>query len=189
MVPREENRTVVELFEYGSKGDRVSKGKFEHDDLIDADLPSNMKMVSRFNGGVLPKYENFQDLYIKGVQYFKWAVENPIQKTELIKGGAMAGSPGTIDVPRPWTIAGLRTWLGMGSKIYEKFRSGEGYEQFHPVIEFFEDCIRTQKFEHAVVGIYNAGLVSRDLGLADKTEVKEEINIKAQIIGMKIIAD
>jgi hypothetical protein len=187
MEPRPENREVVEIREVDARGKETVIRKIERDDIIGEEIKSNMKLVSRW--GIIAKYDNPQDLYIAGLEYFKWATETPIEKKELIKGGAMAGMQGSIDVPRPWSVTAMRRFIGLGVKSYNQYKSGDGYEAFHPVIEFFEDCIHTQKFENAVVGIYNANLVSRDLGLTDKSESKQEINIKAQIIGMRIIED
>ena len=39
------------------------------------------------------------------------------------------------------------------------------------VIHKIEDCIYNQKFEGAIIGLYNANIIARDLGLSDKNEL------------------
>jgi hypothetical protein len=45
-------------------------------------------------------------------------------------------------------------------------------EDFVEVITYIEGIIRDQKYAHATVGMFNANIIARDLGLKDKKEIE-----------------
>jgi len=55
------------------------------------------------------------------------------------------------------------------------------------VIRAINAIMYTNKFDGASCGLYNANIIARDLGLADKKDVKNsgEVSIK-QITGMEV---
>lgn len=52
------------------------------------------------------------------------------------------------------------------------------------VTTYVEEIIRTQKFEGAAVGAFNANIIARDLGLSDKKEIDGKFQVE-QITGME----
>jgi hypothetical protein len=68
----------------------------------------------------------------------------------------------------PFTIWGLCTFLGMDERSWVNYRNRE---EFFPICTRVEQIIKTQKFEGASVGIYNANIIARDLGLRDVSDV------------------
>jgi hypothetical protein len=47
-------------------------------------------------------------------------------------------------------------------------------KDFSEVIHAIEEIIRTQKFEGAAVGAFNANIIARDLGMVDKKDVTSD---------------
>jgi hypothetical protein len=68
----------------------------------------------------------------------------------------------------PFTQTGLFLFLGIDRTTWDLYRKRP---EFIPVITRIEAIIYTQKFEGATVGAFNANIIARDLGLADKKEI------------------
>lgn len=117
-------------------------------------------------------------------EYFSWCQQNPWLRTDYRGKDAEEVQ---IPTPRPFTIKGLCLYLDASEQYWRTFKASEGAKDFLAVITRIEEIIYTQKFEGAAVGAFNANLISRDLGLADKKELAGEIKVE-QITGMKIIS-
>jgi hypothetical protein len=74
------------------------------------------------------------------------------------------------EVSAPFTLTGLYIYLGIDRGTWEQYRQRP---EFFTVITRIEQIIYTQKFEGATVGAFNANIIARDLGLADKREVEK----------------
>jgi hypothetical protein len=70
---------------------------------------------------------------------------------------------------RPFTRRGIA--LAMGMTESGLFLSYRKKPEFHPILDWVEDVIYTQKFEGAATGLLNANFIARDLGLADRSEL------------------
>lgn len=77
-----------------------------------------------------------------------------------------------IPTSAPFTLTGLYIFLECDAKTWRNYRERE---DFVPIITRIENIIYTQKFEGASVGAYNANIIARDLGLADKKEVDKTV--------------
>ena len=77
----------------------------------------------------------------------------------------------------PLTWAGFDAWLALnegflnGTTEYKANRNGS-YDGYSNIIRTIGNIIFAQKFEGAAVGLYNANIISRDLGLAEKKEIE-----------------
>lgn len=185
-VPRTSDRSVVEIIEKLPDGGEVSRGFREVDDLVGEIIPVEMRLVSQY--GQINKYRTPQDLRIAAMQYFEWAIANPMKKPEAIKGGNMAGNIVEVELPRPWTLTGLCTYLGMSLKSWMTFHN-EDKREFNELVDFLEDAIKTQKLEHALIGNYNPAIVSKDLGMIERIiESKKEVRTEiTRVTGMTIM--
>jgi hypothetical protein len=131
--------------------------------------------------------------------YFQWCDDNPWLKTEQLRrptitqdteGNQTLHTVAELPTARPYTLKGLCLHLDVTPEWWSRFRKkheADGEEGFSQVISRVEDIIYTQKFEGAVVGAFNANIISRDLGLVDKKEHGGKIEIE-QITGMNIIS-
>ena len=107
-------------------------------------------------------------------EYFEWCDENPFKKQDFIKGGEMAGTVVTLDVMRPYTWQGLEMWLydkNLLAKL-DDYRSNkrDAYSDFADILNIIGKIITDQKFSGAASGFFNPMLISRDLGLSEKSE-------------------
>lgn len=66
---------------------------------------------------------------------------------------------------RPFTESGLRVSLGISKDAFDKC-----CKQWPHAGSLIKDTIENQTFEGAAIGDFNAPLITRNLGLADKTE-------------------
>lgn len=116
--------------------------------------------------------------------YFEWCQKNPFkeQVIQKIKVDRYREEIKKVDVnkPRPFTLIGLCLYLGVNTRYFEEFRklvygkTRGKYKDFPAVLTYIEETIRDQKYTGAASGFFNASIVARDLGLADKTDSKQE---------------
>lgn len=100
-------------------------------------------------------------------EYFNWHDENPLEseKVGFSEGSAVYA---TVNHPRAMTIKGLTLYLNIAEKTYYEWRKTR--PDLAEVLEWAEKVIWSQKFGAAAAGLLNANIISRELGLADKTE-------------------
>lgn len=128
-------------------------------------------------------------LWEAACEYFQWCDENPwlskkaIQKTVPMKRkkGKKVETVNEQQVQqevsptsRPYSLTGFCIYVGASSKWWSTFRAeckNKNDEDFLEVIARVEETIETQQFEGACVGAFNANIIARKLGLADKQEV------------------
>ena len=82
------------------------------------------------------------------------------------------------ELERPMTWNGFDTWL-MDNGIIKDTEDYRGnlngaYSLYSEVVTRIGKVINTDKFEGATVGIYNANIIARDLGLIDTKDVTSE---------------
>lgn len=128
-------------------------------------------------------------LWDAAAEYFEWVDANPWMKIEQMKRPTVTKdkvgdseiqtlhSIAELPNARPYTIQGFCLYCGASREWWTKFKGGKDIEAFLPVISRIEEIIYTQKFEGAVVGAFNANIISRDLGLADKVEQVSEVTV------------
>lgn len=76
--------------------------------------------------------------------------------------------------PRPPKVLDfVRRWLGMTHQAWYKLPSRKRGADYEKVIEAINQYCADVKFDGAVVGIYNANIIARDLGLRDNIAVSK----------------
>lgn len=109
--------------------------------------------------------------------YFKWCDENPWMKNEAVKSGELAGKIIQIPTARPYSEIGFCAYHNHGERFLnqlEKAISDEDTEEkkaLSSVLTRARAKCRSQKFEGATVGAFNANIIARDLGLTDKKDI------------------
>jgi len=111
-----------------------------------------------------------EKLWAEAEAYFTWMSERVWNKKEAIKSGEMAGT--LIDIPTmtPMSIKTFCLYADIDHKTFLNYESAKGYEDFFQVTRKIRYIIESQQLEGATVGAYNANIVARLLGLADKQE-------------------
>lgn len=117
-------------------------------------------------------------LWDAACEYFQWCVENPLYET---KAFAFQGVVTTEELPkmRAMTLSQLCFYLNCNEAYFRQFKSelSNDEQDFSTVIHDIEQTIYNQKFQGASADLLNANIISRDLGLADKQEVKNDVTI------------
>jgi hypothetical protein len=114
-------------------------------------------------------------LWEAACEYFQWCENNPIE-AEDNKGTKNVNK---VRFNRPFTIKGFMLYCDASEHWLSVFKNN-ATEDFLYVIRKIEAIIYNQKFEGAVIGIYNANIIARDLGLTDRSDITsdgEKINI------------
>ena len=78
----------------------------------------------------------------------------------------------------PYSKSGLALFLDVDYRTVEALKENEDKGFLH-IISRIENIIYTQKIEGATVGAFNANIVSRELGLADKVETENTVTVKS----------
>jgi len=128
----------------------------------------------RSRHGMRKLFETPELMWEAACEYFEWCDKNPLIEIDF-KGK----DANQVELPRmrPFTIQGLCSYLDCTSAYFRAFKSQERgkKEDFITVIAKIEETLYNQKFSGAAAGFLNANIISRDLGLADKTELGGEL--------------
>ena len=116
-------------------------------------------------------------LWDAACEYFQWCEDNPIE-AEDNKG---TKNVNIIKFKRPFTLKGFCIFCGASETWFREYRKAIIEKDFLSVIHIIEEIIYTQKFEGAVIGIYNPNIIARDLGLVDKKEMGVDLNKPIQV--------
>lgn len=117
-----------------------------------------------------------QQLWEIACDYFEWCDENPLFRQDFLRSGDFAGSKVDVKLGRPYTWQGLENHLreaGLVAKL-DDYRANRGgnYSEFSDILSHIETIIYDQKYTGAVVGLFNANLIAKDLGMTEKIEQK-----------------
>lgn len=83
-----------------------------------------------------------------------------------------------IPIETPYTISGFCIFIGRSRNWWNEIKKNENLDpEYLEVLARIEDIMFTQKFEGAAVGAFTANIISRDLGLLDRSEhiLKNEV--------------
>ncbi len=129
----------------------------------------NRDEIAKPTRGRPPKFESPEQLWEACCEYFKWVEENPLYASQVI---TYKGRGSLVKVPkqRAMTISGLSLFLGMKEDTWRDYRDNKD-QNFSSVCKAAEQVIRDQKFSGAAADLFNAHVISRDLGLKEQSEV------------------
>ncbi len=125
-------------------------------------------------------FANPDILWEEACKYFEWCDENPLKESKVFNGRDGIAKD-SADVMRAYTWDGLELFLDVYS--LRDYKTNPDYKDFSQVITRIEKIIYNQKFTGAAANLLNSNIIARDLGLADKTENKNnntggEVKIK-----------
>jgi len=131
----------------------------------------NQFWKARSSHGRTPTFASPEVLWGACCEYFEWVASNPLQAAELVKFQGKATVKYTPRM-RAMTVRGLCIFLDIVKATWQNYQKrGEG---FLTVCTRVEEIIAQQKFEGAAGDLLNASIIARDLGLADKREIRVE---------------
>lgn len=133
---------------------------------------TNQFWKARSRHGRFPKFpegdEGARMLLEACEDYFQWCEDNPLLEDKAFSYEGMVIHDDVAKL-RAFTINGLTLFIDISDRQWREWRTSR--QDLLPVIEWAEKIIRDQKFVAAAAGLLNANIISRDLGLADKTEL------------------
>ena len=109
--------------------------------------------------------------------YVSWAKDNPISIEKNVVNTTTKGDTYRSDAvetkPRLISIKGFLVFLGAGSDWWQSLdrEDAKRKEEFSRVKSFIRDYCENYQSEMASADIFNANIVSRLLGLADKKDI------------------
>ncbi len=111
-----------------------------------------------------PQFETPSQLWAAFKDYVEWSNANPWYKAEW-KDHALQKVP----LGRPFTWDGFGIRMGISSSYFDVFKHDLKKDdlytvEFLSVLDTIDKCIRSQKFEGAMVGVFNSNLAAYDLG-------------------------
>jgi hypothetical protein len=145
-------------------------------------------------------FETPEDLVSACNEYFEWCIENPLLESVIVKGnrteevsvptkdeeGKTKNVKSKTTIPydiaqlpkmRAFTLHGLCNFIDISMDCFGLY---DERKDFIGVTTRVRQIIYNQKFEGAASGFLNPNIIARDLGLTDKTDVKQtNINIDA----------
>jgi Xaa-Pro aminopeptidase len=120
-------------------------------------------------------FDSAELMWEAACEYFEWCDENAF--IEIDYRGKDADK---VELPkmRPYTLHGLCLYLDANTQYLTNFKNSPACtNDFHGVITRIEEVIYTQKFSGAASGFFNANIIARDLGLADKKELSADVRL------------
>lgn len=128
-----------------------------------------------------PLHYTPKQLAEKFEEYVKWSEDNVMEIGERQKGIAPGGyvdKTTTNYKQRLISVHGFLVFIGKTSRWWGELSNGKQGEKFSVVKAHITDYCEDYQKEMAAAGIFNANIISRLLGLADKKELTGEgINI------------
>lgn len=114
-------------------------------------------------------FESADALWEACCEYFEWVEANPLYEMKAFAyQGVVVQEP--VAKMRAMTIGGLCIFLDIDEVTWRRWRE---VEDFCTVVSRAEQIIYQQKFTGAAADLLNPNIIARDLGLADKQEVKQ----------------
>ena len=133
----------------------------------------------RSSHGRKPIFHDADELWGAACEYFEWATSNDIEDEVVFH------FQGTITTHkakkiRPMTIQGLCLYLDISDESWANYAKNDN---FFGIVERIKRVIYEQKFAGATVGIFNASIIARELGLMEKPEPpKDDTEITITVI-------
>ena len=137
-------------------------------------LPGNQFWKARTNVGRPRLFASAEALWEACCEYFQWVEDNPLYEMKAFSyQGEVVQEP--VAKMRAMTVSGLCLFLDIDRSTWYDWASRDDYSN---IVKRVEEVIRDQKFSGAAADLLNANIIARDLGLADKTEVKQSVTAK-----------
>lgn len=119
-------------------------------------------------GGRPRKIESPERLEEFFIEYKVWASQNPWIKKDFIKSGEFAGQIVDLPTERPLTEWGFAVFIGISRKVLIEY--GQRPE-FRDTYARIKDEMTEQRVSGGLAGAFNANLVARIDGIAEKNDL------------------
>lgn len=130
------------------------------------------KLVKNPTGRPL-KIESPEIMWKKACEYFEWCDNTPLETYES-EISLKETKEKSKEYLRVYTIEGVYLYLGVTRQTFENYGTKDEYKEFFAVVGAIKNVVYKQKFEGASSGLFNANIIARDLGLADKKDITSD---------------
>lgn len=108
-----------------------------------------------------------ETLWNDAKEYFMWCENNPIFKQEVVK---QTGLVVNTEYPRPFNLPALCLHCGVTVGYIVDMSKNRAAGEYHLVCQKIMQVIYSQNLEYAMVGIFNANVTAKKLGLGEDSE-------------------
>lgn len=115
-----------------------------------------------------------EELWNKFIEYTEWVEKNPWYKNDFIKSGENAGQVVKLEIQRPYSIEEFCNHAEISTQTFFNYSKRDGYETYFDICSRIKQIIDAQHFSGGMVNVFNSNIVTRKLGLTEKTEAKVE---------------
>lgn len=125
------------------------------------------------------------ELAEKFIEYIEWAKNHPIATTDSEEGYKAGKSTDVVVTrmkPRLISIEGFLVYIGKTKRWWGELDNGRLGAQFSALKQCVREYCESYQTEMASTGLFNANIISRLLGLAEKQEI--DANIKGVTINV-----
>jgi len=120
-----------------------------------------------------------EDLWNDAKEYFMWCESNPIYKQEMIK---QTGAIVNTFFPRPFNLPALCLHCGVAVSYINDLARNKAAGDYHLVAQKILQVIYSQNLEYAMVGIFNANVTMKKLGLGDDDRSNAAATIQISVV-------
>jgi hypothetical protein len=136
----------------------------------------NRAWEARCPAGPKPKFADAESLWKACVQYFVWVEDNPLYEMQLVTyQGRATHVP--VRKMRAMSKGALYAFLSIQRTTWNAWKCDR--PDLAEIIEKVEAVIWEQKFTGAAAGLFDAGIVARELGLASSVAGSFETSTRA----------
>lgn len=126
-----------------------------------------------------------KELSEKFIEFIEWAKYHPIIVSDT-EEGTKAGKKTDVTVtktkPRLISIDGFLVFIGKSKRWWAELDNGKRGEEFSILKQHIREYCESYQTEMATTGMFNANIISRLLGLADR----QELDMNAEVKGVTI---
>lgn len=113
-------------------------------------------------------------------EYVQWCNDNPIIVKTSVDGvsgnGAQYGNTTKEEKPRLVSIEGFLIFIGGTWPWWKRLEEGKRKDEYCKVKDLIRVFCESYQKEMASAGIFNANIISRLLGLADRQQVEGQVD-------------
>lgn len=151
-------------------------------------MQSNGSLSNLILGGRNARYRkdlnNPDTLLTVFLEYLTLMQSGVWKKSEVLKSGDNAGRIVTVPVTPPLTYQTFALFSGLTKDHLKDLASDENLSE---TVTLIMSAIEGHQLEGAAIGAFNAGLIQRLQGLADKQDDEALTGAVKQIIGMTVV--
>ena len=141
----------------------------------------NKYYMLRSSSGRDKEFKTPVELWDAFLEYKEHTDDNPIIILDAVKSGADAGMLIQIPHARPYTLKAFASYIGLTELGLRNYGTLESHKEFFTVYTRIKEITDNNKFEGAAVGIFNANIIARDLGLTDNSSMNIDVKSETKL--------